>query len=1308
VSASTEDQAVAPRRRGAGVPRPGNLPVLDLDDPRAVCARDCGGVVRRAVVDNDDLVPDANLAGHGAQPLQRAAQQLLLVVGGDDEGQETHSTYCDAEPGRAGPRRGAILWRHMRLVDGQLILAPTDLSTFISCRHRTGLDLAVAHRVLARPVYEDPYAAILRRHGEAHEQQYVDTLRARGLSVVTVARDEGPATPAGLARQSADTLAAMHAGADVIVQARLAHGNMAGYADILVRVETPSGLGAWSYEAQDTKLARETKGSAILQLCGYSDLLAHLQDAQPARFHVVTPDPDNPVYSYRTADYLAYYRMVRASLERALGQGHEALLDGNYPEPVEHCAVCAWEPRCLRRRREDDHLSFIAGAGRVHRVELVAQGHPTLGAAAAMPVPVPFRPARGARATYDRLGDQARVQHQQRTEQRPVFERLPLVTGEGLTRLPAPSPGDVFLDLEGARFARDDGREFLFGVWSAGGSRVDGAAPPLRSEDDLARNDGTAVPSASVPSTLVSRYRGWWAMDDAEEKRVFEEVMDLIAAAWRADPGMHIYHFNHYEPTAFKKLVGRHVTRVEALNQLLRAERFVDLYPIVRQSVRCGVESYSIKQLEQFYGFERRIALKNVSQPLMAVELALEAQTPDAITGEIRDAVQGYNEDDCRSTEALRDWLETLRDTAIAAGESIPRPIADDGEPSPAVSELQQQVEALRARLLDVAARGDARRSGEASDRIDAASVRSGEASASTARMLAYLIDWHRREENADWWEFFRLKELPAEDLFDERDAIAGLTFIQRSGPVIGKTGRPTRSVVDRYTYPVQEVEIGQKGTLNARDGKAFGKVVAHDRLARVIDIEKGPSRADEHPTEVFACDVISTKGPQQSVMRLAGRLLRQLEGGEDECGLALLRRDPPRLRRGVFAPRAGESATDLGVRVITDLDRTTLAVQGPPGAGKTHVGARMIRALVAAGRRVGVTANSHKVIRNLLDEVAVQAVAAGEVVRLGAKVGEGDEDAPGVVRAFTNNEEALAGLGVDVDVLGGTAWFWSREDAARTVDVLVVDEAGQMSLANALAVSQAAGSLVLLGDPRQLDQPQKASHPDGVGISALDHMLDGAETMPEGRGIFLPTTYRMAPAITRFTSELFYDGRLQAKEGLERQGLTGTGRFDGAGLWLLQVEHDGNQNASAEEVDVVESLVRGLLGAGSDPAWLDERGVAHRLTGADLRVVAPFNAQVNRLTERLAPLGVPVGTVDKFQGQTAAVVIYSMTTSRPEDAPRGMEFLFSLNRLNVATSRARCAVFVVCSPRLLAPECHTPRQMQLANGLCRYVELSH
>jgi len=1148
----------------------------------------------------------------------------------------------------------------MRILDEALILSPSDLANFLTCRHRAGLDLAVAHKQLERPAYTNPYAAILQKHGEEHEAAYVDSLRRQGLRVVEASGASGAAT-----------LAAMRDGVDVIVQARLERPAQGlppvalaegGYADILRRVETPSELGGWSYEAHDTKLTRETKGGTILQLSAYSDMLGAMQGRTPERFHVVTPIAVEP---YRVADYAAYYRMIRATLQRELVKGHQQLLAEHYPEPVEACQVCVWAGRCEGRRRKDDHLSYIAGSGRTHRVELVAQGVPTLTAAATMAVPVTFKPARGARETYDRLGGQARVQHQQRIEKRPIVEMLPIEEGAGLRRLPEPSPGDLFLDLEGAAFAREGGREYLFGIWSGGSED-----PPLRGD-----------------------YKALWAVDDLQEKAAFEAVMDLIAETAKAHPGMHVYHFNHYEPTAFKKLAGRYVTRVEALDELLRNERFVDLYPIVRQAVRAGVESYSIKQMEQYYGFTRNVALANVRQPLIEVETALESHAVDALSSEIRDAVQGYNEDDCRSTEALRDWLEQLRAGAMAGGADVPRPTAESKEPQEKTVALQQRAEAVRARIL-------------ASIPPEAAAP----AHLDHAQWLpAYLVDWHRREINAEWWEYFRLRDLPEEDLFDERKAVAGLRHVARIGPFLGKNGRPTGSMIDRYAYPPQDIEIEVEDKLKLQVDAPFGEVLAHDREQRTLDVKKGKAALDVHPSAAFAFDAFPTDVQQEAVIRTAE------SGDGDACGIQLLHRHPPRLRSQPFARQAGESEQQFAIRIVTDLDRTTLAIQGPPGAGKTYIGAQMILALVRAGKKVGVTAHSHKVIHNLLEDV-LKSARADDDVRAAAK---GDEDnAEGVVRVIKGNDAPLAALrSGEVNVLGGTSWMWARADYAAAVDVLFVDETGQMSLAHALAVSHAANSLVLLGDPRQLAQPSKGSHPDGVGVSALEHVLAGAETMPHERGIFLPITWRMSPALTKFTSELFYEGKLAAKAGLEHQALAGVSEVAGSKLWMVPVEHDGCRSASDEEVAAVVSLVEKLLARGS--MWVDEKGDARQLTAADIRIVAPFNAQVNRIAAALGsssgaggsedpPLRtVQVGTVDKFQGQTCAVVIYSMATSRPEDAPRGMEFLYSLNRLNVATSRARCAVFLIASPRLFEPDCRTPRQMLLANALCRYLEMA-
>ena len=1146
----------------------------------------------------------------------------------------------------------------MRLIDARLRLTATDLSNFLGCRVRTALEMAEANGGAKRPYFDDPLREILFQRGVDHEKAYVASLREAGRRIVEI--EETTNAEAALAA----TAEAMRGGADVIVQAALRDAHWYGRADILDKVAAPSALGTWSYEIVDTKLARETRAGTILQLGLYSAMLETAQGARPEFFHVVTPGPVH--HSYRVDAHAAYFRWIRQRMEDMVASGYEAVAGAFYPEPVEHCDICPWHSGCNARWHDDDHLSIVAGITRHQRHELAGREVGTLAALARLPVPLDFKPKRGSADTYVRVREQARLQFESRGRLWPLHELRPFEDGKGLARLPEPSPGDIFLDLEGDSFAREGGREYLFGLVTAG----PGGAPD---------------------------YRGYWAFDDAEERAVFENVMDVIVAASAAHPGMHVYHYAPYEPSAFKRLMGRYATRGDALDVMLREGRFVDLYGVVRQGLLAGIERYSIKNLEVLYGYERDVTLRDAGRALRRMEQALELSCPDAAPREVRDLVEGYNRDDCVSTLRLRDWLEKQRAALEASGTPVPRPVVTSGAPPEKVDERARRVATLRERLLAGIPEDAAKRDDEQRARWK----------------LAYLLDWHRREDKAGWWEYYRLRDLPEEDLFDEPQAVAGLQRIERIREVTNaKTGKSTGSVVDRYRYPAQDMEIRGEDELKLKDGKKYADVCRVDRKAMTIDIQKGKTKADIHATAAFVHNHVNTGVLEEAIDRIAhtiataGRVSAE-DDGEERLAGALLLAAPPRLRTAAFAMDPDENAVDFAVRAVVDLDRTVLAIQGPPGSGKTYSGARMICALIAAGRTVGVTATGHKVIRNLLEAVAREARKCGAGVHLAQKTDDDDPSAAAAgITIHGDNPEALIALQSGAaNVLGGTAWLWARPEFAGAVDVLFVDEAGQMSLANVLAVSRAASSIVLLGDPQQLDQPQKGTHPEGVGASALEHILGGQRTISPDRGVFLPETWRLAPSVCAFTSEVFYDGKLRSTPGLEAQQLRGNGEFEGSGLWFVDVVHDGNRNFSVEEVDRVAALVAALTASGS--LWVDRDGVAAQMKGEDILVVSPYNAQVVRLVERLEGTGAQVGTVDKFQGREAPVVIYSMATSRPEDAPRGMEFLYSLNRLNVATSRARCAAIVVASPLLVEPECRTPRQMELANALCRFREMA-
>jgi hypothetical protein len=566
--------------------------------------------------------------------------------------------------------------------------------------------------------------------------------------------------------------------------------------------------------------------------------------------------------------------------------------------------------------------------------------------------------------------------------------------------------------------------------------------------------------------------------------------------------------------------------------------------------------------------------------------------------------------------------------------------------------------------------------------------------------LLAHMLEWHRREEKAPWWEFFRLRSLSDEELVEERCAIAGLKFIKR----IGGT---ERSPIDRYQFPPQDAQVYDGDQLETSAG-SFGNVEAIDNANRTIDVKKRSAMAEIHPSSVFVHTVVRATELAESLFRLGGWVADHGVDvpGEYRAGRDLLLRLQPRLKPGVgpalYNPNADIVAEAR--RVALQLDHSVLPIQGPPGAGKTFTGARMICALLRANKKVGITAVSHKVIRKLLEEVLKAAREEDLTVHCIEKVTDKSEVQNPAIPETKNNDRILTALlEGEAQLAAGTAWLWARHEFTEAVDVLFVDEAGQMSLADVLAVSQAAKSIVMLGDPQQLEQPIQGTHPPGVDVSALQHVLGPKQTMPADAGLFLSETWRLSPAICQFTSELFYENRLKPREGLDRQKLTGPTRFSGAGLWFVPADHRGNQSSSGEEVEIVVEIVRDVLQLGVQ--WTDMHGKAHPLSLNDILIVSPYNAQVFDLSSRLP--GARIGTVDKFQGQEAPVVIYSTATSSPEDAPRGMEFLYSLNRFNVATSRARCACILVASPRLFEPDCQTPHQMRLANVLCRYLEMA-
>jgi predicted RecB family nuclease len=1163
----------------------------------------------------------------------------------------------------------------MKLDNGRLRLSASDVSNYLACRHLTRLDrLAAEGRLRPDKAFDVGFENLVAR-GEHHEANVLTALRADGLEIVEIpsASDDEAA---------ARTRDALQAGAQVVYQGVLRRAADAGGAallgrpDFLIRAELlPRPPGETDrprgHEVLDAKLARTAKARAILQSAFYSQLLAELQGQQPRWMHLALGTGD--FASFRFSGVGAYERRIRGLLGEVADEPPDEIPPADpYPEPVEHCAICRWSMNCSARRREDDDLSLVAGMTTGQRLALKAIGVRTRRGFAALDRPLELE--RGSSEALERAQLQARLQVASEDEGQIAHELLDPerddsgapVAHRGLLALPKPVVGDLFFDIEGARYYSEDGREFglqyLFGIL------------------DTADRDENGTP----------KYTQIWAFDRAGEKVAFEQLVDFITARRERNPRLHVYHYNHYEPTSVEqlttlhktreeavgRLMGRFATREEEVDDLFRLGVFVDLYRVVRQGMRIGVESYSIKKLEPLVGYERHVELGDATSHLVAFETALdEGDAQEDRHGQ--EVVAGYNEDDCRSTLALRDWLEARREVlADTLGHAVPRPVVEE----PARAPEDPEITRLRDELL----------AGVPVDSSDRTEENAAKA------LLADLLDWHRREAKPGWWRFFRAKTLNSSELVKEREALGEL----RGGEIVEHV---KKSVVCRFYFRPQEhcFDVGDLAC-DPATGKMWS-VWALDEEHGTIDLKIGAANAEPVPTDMIASGPIPTTALRERLRDLGARVIRDGIVGSDPATALLLRRRPT----GAFDEagplrRLGELADDAAERLVVGLHRSYLPIQGPPGTGKTYTAALVILRLVTEGRTVGVTAPSHAVIHNLLTEVLTHADERGQALRIGQRA---DDENPFLhTRAqslsYTKLEDGLRQH--EIDIAAGTPWMWAREGFERTIDTLVVDEAGQMSLANVLAIASAAGNLLLLGDPQQLAQPSQGEHPPGADASALEHLLAGRATMPDDAGLFLSETHRMHPALCGFTSEVFYDDRLKGIPPLDRQVLSCASNEPlGPGLHVVEVPHDGNSNCSSEEAAEVAKLVPALLACD----WTDKAGCQHAMTVRDVLVVTPYNAQIRAIERALASAGIEgmrVGTVDKFQGREAPVVIYSMATSSADDAPRGMEFLFDLHRLNVATSRARATAIIFASPDLVRVFCRTPRQMVLANALCR------
>ena len=748
------------------------------------------------------------------------------------------------------------------------------------------------------------------------------------------------------------------------------------------------------------------------------------------------------------------------------------------------------------------------------------------------------------------------------------------------------------------------------------------------------------------------QFTRFWAHDHVAESRALADLFEFFRQRLTRFPHARIYHYAPYEITALRRLTAKYGVGEAFLDRLLRERRFVDLFSVVRGGIIASESNYSIKALEAFYGLKRDGEVKTAGGSVVAYEAWRETGDQSVL-----DEIEDYNRVDCVSTEMLRDWLVSIRP-------EIPWPALVPDAADKEVAE-DEDAAALRQRL------------------------NGADLSEERREMLFHLGMFHKREAKPAWWAIFDSLGREEDELIDDLDALGGLSAV---GPLVPVK----RSVARTYTFPAQDTKLrsGRTATVPTADGFATVNIEEMDRENRTITLKVGASKAS-----LLADSLTLHPDPPLDTKTIAAALSDVIE---DQCFDRrysavddMLSGAPPRLEGPPGPIFDGGDPVEATVSAVHRIKNTVLPIQGPPGTGKTHVTARAILSLVKAGHRVGVASNSHEAIRNVLLG-CVKAAGVDTSGRLPAiihKVSAGDDGYPqdSPVWRTTDNADAAD----NGDIVGGTAFFFARPENIQAFDWLFVDEAGQVGLANMTAMGRSARNIVLVGDPRQLPQVIQGAHPHPANLSCLEWMLGEHATVPPDRGIFLETTRRMHPQVCGFVSEQVYEGRLFSHPDTAAQRVA-SDVYPHTGAFWVSVEHEGNAQIAMEEVEAIRRSAEGLLGG----CWTDKSGDTRAIEEADIIVVAPYNAQVNALREALPP-GIRVGTVDKFQGQEAPVCLVSMTASSAEEMPRGMEFLFSLNRINVAVSRAKALALVFGSPRLREAKCETVEQMRLVNTLC-------
>ena len=1130
----------------------------------------------------------------------------------------------------------------MKIKNNKFFVSPSDLNNFVACKY-TVLNEIKYHNKEIRKSPDRANDKLWKEMGVEHEKRHYKILKEKYKKSITIKSDLNEKD------RFDETVRAIQKGYDLIYHAYLIDDNLRGEADFLIKCDTKSDLGDYSYEVYDTKITRNLKPRHITQITAYSDMLGKIQKVLPEKMYLI--DGSDEYHSFKTIEYIDLFNHSKKEFIKFLSNISKEKI---YPEKCSYCNLCDWKDECDKTWENDNYINLVAGSNKSqieklkkNKIRTVEQLSKTKLTAIDLKINA---------ESFKKIQLQAQLQEEKRNTGEDKIVILDSDFGKGFYKLPKPDDGDVFFDIEG--YPRMDRPfEYLHGLYYKDKGKL--------------------------------KFKDLWAKNynKESEKNIFIELINFLEKRFVEYPNAHIYHYASYEKRAIRELATSYSSEFpkgDIVNDdLLRKEKYVDLFSIVSQSIRTSERDLSLKSIEKFYNFKRKADIVKADDSVIKYDNWIATKNE-----KYKQDIINYNEEDCISTYLLREFLVKNKPENIDWFVKQEEITKEGEEPNKYRRKASNK---LSREEVEV----------DLNNRLE---KKKNKTNKKFVENLKNFIGFHWKSNKPEFWEVFDRAEKTHLELEDDTECIANSVLIDDK-PKVTEDGFI-------YSYRFNDQNYKQKEGKSAFDAhqiKGLGTIhsieenfpdknivkILVSKRRKNIEMPSLLTLGNTMPPQVHQHDQALNKFLEDYI----------LNNGENYKSIMdmLERKEPDikNIKSGSILIEENKDLITQSIEIVKNLNNSYLTIQGPPGTGKTYTSAKIIIELMKAGKKVGVTSNSHEAIKTLLIAIEQQAVNQNYEFSGMRKSKSSDKHEWKFIRNVTTGKP----LNMDsYSLFAGTSWFFVDPRMNKTLDYLFIDEAGQVALGTTIANATSADNLVLIGDQMQLSQPMRAKHEGYARMSSLDFILEDDDTISTDKGVFLNVTRRLNKKICNYISTSFYDSRLTSDPITETRSVNlKLDPIKDEGLFYVPIDHNGCSQRSDEEADLVEKVFNKIV----NKEYKSEN-ITGKISAKDIMVVAPYNAQANNIRERLKKKfkdDVRVGTIDLFQGQEAKVVLISMTTSDVESLPRHKDFFFSRNRLNVAISRAECVAIIIFNENLLLASASNIKEMKLINSFCKLLE---